>query len=75
MSIFNRRNAVLGWLTWIGAKTVLQRKAREAVPGTVEGSKKPNKSAIATAVAAVVGVLWFWRKQSSSDEQPPPADE
>jgi hypothetical protein len=75
MSIFNRRNAVLGWLTWIGAKTVLKRKAREAVPGTVEGSKKPNKSAIATAVAAVVGVLWFWRKQSSSDEQPPPADE
>jgi hypothetical protein len=74
MSIINRRNAVLGWLTWIGAKTVLKRKAREAVPGTVEGSKKPNKSAIATAVAAVVGVLWFWRKQSSSDEQPP-ADE
>ena len=54
---------------------MLKRKAREAVPGTVEGSKRPNKGAIATAVAAVVGVLWFWRKQSSSDEQPPPADE
>jgi hypothetical protein len=75
MSIFNRRNALMGWLAWVGAKSVLKRKAREAVPGTVEGSKKPNKSAIATAVAAVVGVLWFWRKQSSSDEQPPPADE
>jgi len=75
MSIINRRNAVLGWLTWIGAKTVLKRKAREAVPGTVEGSKKPNKGAIAAALAAVGGVLWFWRKQSSSDEQPPAADE
>jgi hypothetical protein len=75
MSIINRRNAVLGWLTWIGAKTVLKRKAREAVPGTVEGSKKPNKGAIAAALAAVGGVVWFWRKKSSSDEQPPPADE
>jgi len=75
MSIFNRRNAFLGWLAWLGAKTALKRKARQAVPGTVEGSKKPNKGAIATAVAAMVGVLWFWRKKSSSDELPPPAGE
>ena len=75
MSIFNKRNAVLGWLTWVGAKAVLKRKAREAVPGTVEGSKRPNKAAIAAGLAAVVGLLWFWRK-SSDDEQPPaPADE
>jgi len=75
MTIFNRRNAFLGWLAWLGAKTALKRKARQAVPGTVEGSKKPNKGAIATAVAAMVGVLWFWRKKSSSDELPPPAGE
>ena len=77
MSIFNRRNAILGWLTWVGAKTVMKRKAREVVPGTVEGSKRPNKGAIAAAVAAVVGVLWFWRKKSSDgdDELPPPAAE
>ncbi len=74
MSIFNRRNAVLGWLTWVGAKTVMKHKARQAVPGTVEGSRRPNKGAIAAGVAAVVGVLWFWRK-SSDDEQPPPPDE
>ena len=67
MSIFSRRYAVLGWLTWLGAKTVLKRKARQAVPGTVEGTKRPNKGAIAAGVAAVVGVLWFWRKQSSDD--------
>ena len=64
MSIFNKRYAVLGWLTWVGAKTVVKHKARQAVPGTVEGSKRPNKGAIAAGVAAVVGVLWFWRKSS-----------
>jgi hypothetical protein len=41
------------------------------VPGTVEGSKRPNKGAIAAALAAVGGVLWFWRRKSPSDQ---PAD-
>ena len=71
MSIFNKRNAVTGWLTWIVAKRVLKQKARDAVPGTVEGSKRPNKGAIATTLAAVGGVLWFWRRKSSDDQQPP----
>lgn len=71
MSIFNKRNAVTGWLTWIVAKRVLKKKARDAVPGTVEGSKRPNKGAIATTLAAIGGALWFWRKKSSDDELPP----
>jgi hypothetical protein len=71
MSIFNRRNAVVGWLTWLTAKRVLKRKARTAVPGTVEGSKRPNKGAIATGLAALGGILWFWRRKGSGDEQPP----
>jgi hypothetical protein len=41
------------------------------VPGTVEGSKRPNKSAIATGLAAIGGVLWFWRRKSSDDSQQP----
>ena len=49
MSILNRRNAVVGWLTWLVAKRVLKRKAKAAVPGTVEGSRRPNKGAIAAA--------------------------
>ena len=73
MSIINRRNAVLGWLTWVGAKTVVKHKAKQVVPGTVEGSKRPNKGAIAAGVAAVGSVLWFWRRKSSSD-QPPGAE-
>ncbi len=63
----------MGWLTWIVAKRVLKKKAKDAVPGTVEGSKRPNKGAIAAVLATIGGALWFWRKQSSDDELPPPA--
>ena len=68
MSIMNRRNAVLGWLTWLTAKRVLKKKARDAVPGTVEGSKRPNKGAIVSLLAAVGGALWFWRRKSDDDQ-------
>jgi hypothetical protein len=71
MSIFNRRNAAMGWLSWLVAKRVLKKKVKDVVPGTVEGSKRPNKGAIATLLAAVGGALWFWRKQGSGDETPP----
>ena len=60
MGIVNKRNAVLGWLTWTLGKRVAKRKARQAVPA-VEGGK-PNKPAIAAGVAAVLGGLMFWRK-------------
>jgi hypothetical protein len=73
MAIFNKRNAVVGWLSWIVAKRVLRKKAKDALPGTVEGSKRPNKGAIATAVAALGGLLWFRRRKSSDDELPPAA--
>jgi hypothetical protein len=75
MSIFNRRNAAVGWLSWLVAKRVLKRKAREVVPGTVEGTKRPNKGAIATGLAAVGGLLWFWRRKSDGDDEPPTAAE
>ena len=75
MSIFKRRYAVLGWLAWIGAKTAMKRKAREVVPGTVEGTKRPNKGAIAAGIAALGGALWFWRKKSSSSDELPPVAE
>ena len=68
MSIFNRRNAIVGWLTWLGAKSLLKHKAKAAVPGTVEGSRRPNKGAIATGVAALGGLLWLKHRKRSSDE-------
>ena len=67
MSVFNRRNAAVGWVTWMVGKRVLKRKAKDAVPSIDPESKKPNKSAIALLVASVVGVLTFWRKRSGGN--------
>ncbi len=57
----------MGWLSWIVAKRVLRKKAKDALPGTVEGSKRPNKGAILSLLAAVGGVLWFWRRKGDDD--------
>jgi hypothetical protein len=68
VSVFNRRNAVVGWLAWGVGKRVLKRKAKDAVPSVDPETKKPNKSAIALAVAGIVGAATFWRKRSGSDD-------
>ena len=47
MGIVNKRNAVLGWLTWTLGKRVAKQKARAAVPA-VEGGR-PNKPAMSPA--------------------------
>jgi len=73
MSVFNRRNAAVGWLAWTVGKRVLKKKAKDAVPTIDPESKKPNKSAIALLVAAGVGVLTFWRKRSGDDDVSPTA--
>ena len=64
--VLTKRNAVLGWATWSVAKRFARRKAKGAVPG-VE-SRRPNRSAIATALAALGGLFLFWRKKRRSDE-------
>jgi len=71
MGIVNRRNAVLGWVTWLTAKRVMKKKAKDAIPGTVEGTKRPNKGALVSVVAALGGVVWFWRRKGADDEQTP----
>ncbi|HET9506965.1 MAG TPA: hypothetical protein VFO81_03400 [Gaiellaceae bacterium] len=71
MSIVNRRNALIGWLTWLTAKRMVKKKAKDAVPGTVEGTKRPNRGAIISAVVAVGGALWFWRRKSGDDSDAP----
>lgn len=68
MGIVNRRNAVLGWTAWQVGKRLAKRKARDAVPGRVDDSMRPNKGAILSAVAAVGGALWFWRRTSRSGD-------
>jgi len=68
MGIVNRRNAVLGWVTWLTAKRVMKKKAKDALPGTVEGTKRPNKGAIVFLLAAIGGALWFWRRETGDDD-------
>lgn len=68
MGIVNKRNAVLGWLVWQIGKRVAKRKAKSAVPALDQGSKRPNKPAIASAVAALGGALWFWRRRRKGGE-------
>jgi hypothetical protein len=66
MAIINRRNAMLGWAVWQVAKRASRMKARNAVPGT--GSHAGlNKSAIATILLTIGGVLFFWRKKSGGE--------
>ena len=73
MGIVNRRNAVLGWGVWKVAKRVVKRKARDVVPG-VDDSKRPNKPAIVSMLAAAGGALWFWRKRSDGETPDQPSD-
>jgi hypothetical protein len=68
MGLVNRRNAVLGWTVWQVGKRVAKKKAKGAVPGRADDSMRPNKSAIATGLATLGGVLWFWRRRKSDSE-------
>lgn len=74
MGIFNRRNAAVGWVTWIVGKRLLKRKAKGAVPSVDPETKRPNKSAIALLAAGVVGALTFWRTRSGDDDTAAPAE-
>lgn len=68
MGIFNRRNAAVGWVTWMLGKRVLKRKAKGAVPNVDPETKRPNRSAIALLLTAALGALTFWRSRSSNDD-------
>jgi hypothetical protein len=68
MSIINRRNAVVGWLALSVGKRALKKKAKDAAPSVDPETKRPNKSAVALALAGFVGVFTFWRKRSSGDD-------
>jgi hypothetical protein len=68
MGILNKRNAVLGWSVWQVTKRVAKRKVKRAAPGRVDDTKRPNKGAIASALAAVGGAVWFWRRKRSAGD-------
>lgn len=68
MGIVNKRNAVLGWSVWQVGKRVAKKKARDAVPGRSDDSRLPSKGAVVSALAAIGGALWFWRRRRGGDD-------
>lgn len=69
MPIINRRNALLGWLTWTIGKRVAEKKARSVV----RPEEKRSKAALVMgALAAAGAVLFFWRRRDEGEQ--PPAD-
>jgi len=67
MGLVNRRNAVLGWVVWTATKRVAKQKAKSATGSS--DSHVPNKSAVAAALAAVGGAVWFLRRRAGSDDE------
>ena len=63
MSIFNRRNALVGWLVVKAGKRAAKRKAAEVAPTAAR-----TGGAAAGALAALGGLLLFWRKKRSGAE-------
>jgi len=61
MGIVNKRNAVVGWVAVKLGKRVVKKKAADAVPSARTGG------AAAGALAAVAGVLFFWRRSRKGD--------
>ena len=70
MTIFNRRNAMLGWLTWTVGKKYDERRARSAAG--LEGGRS-KRALVLGALAAAGAFLVFWRHKGA-DELPPPAE-
>jgi len=68
MGIFNRRNAAVGWVTWMVGKRLIKKKARGALPSVDPETRRPNRSAVALGAAGVVGALTFWRRRSGGDD-------
>jgi hypothetical protein len=70
MTIFNRRNALLGWLTWTATKKYAEQKARSS---TGAERKRSKRALVLGALAAAGAFVVFWRHKSA-DELPPPAE-
>jgi hypothetical protein len=68
VSIFNRRNAAIGWLAWNAAKIILRHKAKDVVPKVDRDRRRPNKSAIALLLAGTVAAAAFWHRRRRDDD-------
>ena len=69
MSLFNRRNAFIGWLVIALAKPLAKQKARAAAR-KASGKKGGAIAASVAAAGAALAGLMFWRKRRSNDTSP-----
>jgi hypothetical protein len=69
MGMFNRRNALIGWLVWQVGTRVIKRKAKEALPAVDRKTKRPNRTFVLLGLAAAgtAGYLWFRHAGGDSD--------
>jgi hypothetical protein len=66
MSVFNRRNAFIGWLVITLAKPVAKQKAARAARKAKSKKGGAVAASLAAAGAAAAGLM-FWRKRHSGD--------
>jgi hypothetical protein len=64
MTVFTKRNAMIGWTTWMVSKQIFKGKA-----GRAGGRSKKSIAAATAALAAVAGVVFFWRSRQGHGEQ------
>jgi hypothetical protein len=69
MGILNKRNAILGWTTWQVGKRFARRKVKEAVPRRRDDGKASRKKPLVSALAALGGALWFWRRRRGDESE------
>jgi hypothetical protein len=63
MSVFSKRNALIGWATWVVGKRIFKGKSGAG------GRSKKSIAAATAALAGVAGVVFFWRSRQAPEEQ------
>jgi hypothetical protein len=62
--MLNKRKAMIGWLVYTIAKPI----AKRTVKAKAKSAPRSPKTGIAAGIAALAGVLFFWRKRRSGGE-------
>ena len=68
MGLFNRRNALIGWLVWQVGTRVIKRKAKAALPSVDPETKRPNRTFVLLGLAGAGAAAYFWLRHGSSDD-------
>jgi hypothetical protein len=68
MGIVNKRNALLGWLTWRVGKGIAKKKVKSAVPVKSQSPRRRKPALLAGIAATIGGAAWLRRKRKSGGE-------